>query len=171
MRIFGVAGHSGMGKTTLLERLVPEIGSRGLLVSLIKHSYKDIDIDCPGKDSYRLRESGCKEVLLLGNDRWALMHELCGQEEPELDYLLERMQHCDILLIEGFKNGGFPKLEVWRESVGKPMLWPHWPGIQAIASDTSVNVAPLNALNLADAKEIADYVLENAVNPKSGCGD
>jgi molybdopterin-guanine dinucleotide biosynthesis protein B len=162
MRTFGVAGHSGMGKTTLLERLVPELSSRGLLVSLIKHSHKNIDIDRPGKDSYRLRESGCKEVLLLGNDRWALMHELRGQEEPELAYLLERMQECDILLIEGFKNGGFPKLEVWRESVGKPMLWPQWPGIQAIASDTVVSVEALKLLDLADAKSIADYVVENA---------
>ena len=76
MKAFGIAGHSGMGKTTLLERLVPEIAARGLRVSLIKHSHKNIDIDRPGKDSYRLREAGCHEVLLLGNDRWALMHEL-----------------------------------------------------------------------------------------------
>ena len=111
MKIFGIAGHSGMGKTTLLERLVPEIVARGLVVSLIKHSHKNIDIDRPGKDSYRLRESGCKEVLLLGNDRWALMHELRGAPEPSLDYLLERLQHCDLVLIEGFKNGAFPKLK------------------------------------------------------------
>ena len=149
---------------------MPEISARGLLVSLIKHSHKNIDIDRPGKDSNRLRESGCKEVLLLGNDRWALMHELRGQNEPELDYLLERMQDCDIVLIEGFKNGGFPKLEVWRESVGKPMLWPHWPGIQAIASDTSVNVDSLKALNLADANAIADYVVGNAIKPISVSG-
>ena len=84
MKVFGIAGHSGMGKTTLLERLVPEISARGLVVSLIKHSHKNIDIDRPGKDSYRLRESGCKEVLLLGNDRWALMHELRGAAEPRL---------------------------------------------------------------------------------------
>ena len=76
MKVFGIAGHSGMGKTTLLERLVPELTSRGLVVSLIKHSHKAIEIDRPGKDSYRLREAGCSEVLLLGNDRWALMHEL-----------------------------------------------------------------------------------------------
>ena len=170
MRIFGVAGHSGMGKTTLLERLVPEIGSRGLVVSLIKHSHKKIDVDRPGKDSYRLRESGCKEVLLLGNDRWALMHELRGQEEPELGYLLTRMQDCDIVLIEGFKSGDFPKLEVWRESVGKPMLWPHWPCIQAIASDTSLNVTGLKFLNLANAESIADFVVANAINPNSASG-
>ena len=104
MKVFGIAGHSGMGKTTLLERLVPEIASRGLVVSLIKHSHKNVDIDRPGKDSYRLRESGCKEVLLLGNDRWALMHELRGDAEPRLDSLIDRMQHCDLVLIEGFKK-------------------------------------------------------------------
>ncbi len=169
MKIFGIAGHSGMGKTTLLERLVPEISSRGLVVSLIKHSHKNIDIDRPGKDSYRLRESGCKEVLLLGNDRWALMHELRGAEEPSLDYLLDRMQHCDLVLIEGFKQGGFPKLEVWRASLGKPTLWPDWPGILAIAGDTPWADLGLPAcepsvtrLDLSDAASIANFVLSRA---------
>jgi molybdopterin-guanine dinucleotide biosynthesis protein B len=135
------------------------------VVSLIKHSHKNIDIDRPGKDSYRLRESGCKEVLLLGNDRWALMHELRGAPEPSLDYLLDRMQHCDLVLIEGFKGGDFPKLEVWRASEGKPTLWPHWPGIVAIASDsTPVEIAPdVTPLKLSDMAAIATFVLSHAV--------
>lgn len=163
MKIFGIAGHSGMGKTTLLERLVPEIAARGQVVSLIKHSHKNIDIDHPGKDSYRLREAGCQEVLLLGNDRWALMHELRGAPEPTLDNLLDRLQHCDLVLIEGFKGGDFPKLEVWRQSQGQPMLWPQWPGIVAIASDTPVPNATLAQFNLADVSNIATFALENAV--------
>ena len=169
MKLFGIAGHSGMGKTTLLERLVPEIASRGLVVSLIKHSHKNIDIDRPGKDSYRLRESGCKEVLLLGNDRWALMHELRGAPEPSLDYLLDRMQQCDVVLVEGFKGGEFPKLEVWRASEGKPTLWPDWPGIVVIASDTpprtpeEASVTPgLARLDLSDVPAIAAFVLAHA---------
>lgn len=169
MKIFGIAGHSGMGKTTLLERLVPAIAARGLVVSLIKHSHKNIDIDRPGKDSYRLRESGCKEVLLLGNDRWALMHELRSAPEPSLDYLLDRMQDCDLVLIEGFKNGNFPKLEVWRASVGSPTLWPKWPDIVAIASDTPrpapaqpIETADLAQLDLSDTASIADFVLSHA---------
>lgn len=170
MKFFGIAGHSGMGKTTLLERLVPEITARGLVVSLIKHSHKNIDIDRPGKDSYRLRESGCKEVLLLGNDRWALMHELRGAPEPSLDHLLNRMDACDLVLVEGFKGGHFPKLEVWRAAVGKPTLHPEWPGIVGMASDSeSIGQAPqrpgLAQLRLEDIAGIADFVLANASGP------
>ena len=84
----GIAGRSGMGKTTLLERLVPHFTEQGLRVSLIKHSHKDIEVDRPWQDSWRLREAGCQEVLLLGRTRWALMHELRGDPEPELPYLL-----------------------------------------------------------------------------------
>ena len=164
MRVFGIAGHSGMGKTTLLERLVPELSSRGLVVSLIKHSHKSIDIDRPGKDSYRLRESGCKEVLLLGNERWALMHELRGADEQPLAYLLERMQHCDLVLIEGFKEGGFPKLEVWRSALGKPTLWPQWPGIVAIASDGPLPQAGATRLELSETAPIADFIRARAAD-------
>jgi molybdopterin-guanine dinucleotide biosynthesis protein B len=179
MKIFGIAGHSGMGKTTLLERLVPEIASRGLAVSLIKHSHKkNIDIDRPGKDSYRLREAGCMEVLLLGNDRWALMHELRGAAEPSLDELLDRMQDCDLVLIEGFKHGDFPKLEVWRASLGQETLWPDWPGILAIASDqppstpAELAVTPgLAHFHLLDAPSIAAFVLSHAQIRQPGLGD
>ena len=162
MKVFGIAGRSGAGKTTLLEKLVPELGSRGKLVSLIKHSHKHVDIDRPGKDSYRLRESGCKEVLLMGNDRWALMHELRGQPEPQLDDLLARMQDCDIVLVEGFKEGSFPKLEVWRECIAPAPLWPGLPGIKAIASDSDRPFEGVASLSLADVAGIADFVLAHA---------
>lgn len=162
MKVFGICGHSGMGKTTLLERLVPALRSRGLVVSLIKHSHKDIEIDRPGKDSYRLREAGCSEVLLLGNARWALMHELRGAPEPPLDYLLDRLQECDIVLVEGFKEGSFPKLEVWRSALGQNTLWPDWPGIVAIACDTPLPDDGLHRLDLHETSTIADFVLANA---------
>ncbi len=150
-----------MGKTSLLERLVPVLRSRGLEVSLVKHSHKNIDIDRPGKDSYRLREAGCKEVVLLGNERWALMHELRGAPEPPLPYLLGRLQACDLVLVEGFKQGDFPKLEVWRAALERPLLWPHWPGIVGVACDVPRphdTQAPEVWLDLHDIDAIADFV-------------
>ena len=169
-RVFGIAGHSGMGKTTLLERLIPVLGARGLVVSLVKHSHKAVDIDRPGKDSYRLREAGCKEVLLLGHERWALMHELRGAPEPTLEELLPRLQGCDLVLVEGFKAGDFPKLEVWRASLGRPMLWPQWPGIVGIASDgqrPKAGAGPDTWLDLQDIEAIAAFAQENACAPQA----
>jgi molybdopterin-guanine dinucleotide biosynthesis protein B len=163
LKIFGIAGHSGMGKTTLLERLLPELRARGIVVSLIKHSHKSIQIDQPGKDSHRLREAGCHEVLLLGNERWALMHELRGAAEPALEDLLARMAACDLVLVEGFKHGDFPKLEVWRSELAKPPLWPHWPGIVAVASDALENLPNgVPTLDLGDTAGIVDLVLAQA---------
>lgn len=159
MRVFGIAGHSGMGKTTLLERLVPELRKRCLAVSLIKHSHKDIEIDRPGKDSYRLRQAGCEEVLLLGDNRWALMHELRGAAEPSIEELLSHMHPCDLVLVEGFKGGNFPKLEVWRQAVGKPMVWPDWPGIVAVASDAPLPAPGIRHVDLQNTGAMADLVL------------
>jgi molybdopterin-guanine dinucleotide biosynthesis protein B len=170
MKVFGIAGFSGMGKTTLLERLVPALVARGLVVSLLKHSHKDIEVDRPGKDSYRLRVAGCQEVLLLGSTRWALMHELRGAAEPSLDEMLARLGACDLVLIEGFKHGDFPKLEVWRASVGKPSLWPALPGIRAIATDGAPPPVPVGApvlpplLELGDVEAIADFILAHAAS-------
>jgi molybdopterin-guanine dinucleotide biosynthesis protein B len=166
MKVFGIAGRSGMGKTTLLERLVAEYVRRGLRISLIKHSHKAIEIDRPGKDSYRLREAGCQEVLLMGRGRWALMHELRGDEEPPLAYLLSRLQHCDLALVEGFKQGDFPKLEVWRRAVGKPMLWPDWPGIVGVACDEPMPAAHQGCpwLALGETHQLADFVWAQAAS-------
>jgi molybdopterin-guanine dinucleotide biosynthesis adapter protein len=163
MRIFGIAGHSGMGKTTLLERIIPELQSRRKTVSLIKHSHKDLDIDRPGKDSYRLRQAGCQELILMGHKRWALMHELREDVEPTLHELLGKLQTCDLVLIEGFKQGDFPKLEVWRAAVGKPHLWPDCDGIVAMATDGGARVANLPTLDLSDIAGIADFIDQHAL--------
>ena len=162
MRVFGIAGHSGMGKTALLERILPELRSRGLVVSLIKHSHKDLDIDRPGKDSYRLREAGCQELILMGRHRWALMHELRENAEPSISYLLSKLQACDLVLIEGFKQGDFPKLEVWRAEIGKSPLWPSLPSIEAIATDGTMTISGKPVLALSDVSGIVDFIYQHA---------
>lgn len=81
MNVFGFAGWSGSGKTTLVEKLIPVLTARGLRVSVIKHAHHGFDLDKPGKDSWRHREAGATQVLMLSNDRWVLMHELRGASQ------------------------------------------------------------------------------------------
>lgn len=160
MRIFGLAGWSGSGKTTLLAALVPQLVARGLTVSTIKHAHHEFDIDRPGKDSWRHRQAGAREVMVASSRRWALMHELRGAPEPALEDLVARMSPVDLLLVEGWKRHPHPKLEVHRPSLGKPLLYPHDPHIVAIASDEAI-AAPIPLLPIADAARVADFILDH----------
>lgn len=162
MRVFGIAGFSGSGKTTLIGKLVPVLISRGHTVSLIKHAHHTFDVDQPGKDSYRHREAGCGEVLVTSSRRWALMHELRGAPEPSLEELLERLSHCDFVLVEGFKRNAIPKLEVHRGgNEDADLLFPHDSHIVAIATDARLDTR-LPIFGLDDAEVIADFVTSQA---------
>ncbi len=160
MRIFGLAGWSGSGKTTLLAAIIPELAARGLSVSTIKHAHHDFDIDRPGKDSWRHRQAGAREVMVSSARRWALMHELRGDAEPSLDALVTRLSPVDVVIVEGFKRHPHPKLEVHRPSLGKPLLYPDDPHIVAIASDEPF-AAPLPLLSLADPAAVAGFMLDH----------
>lgn len=76
MKVFGFTGPSGSGKTTVIENVIPLFSAMGLSVSVIKHTHHDFDVDKPGKDSWRQRQAGAREVLLTSDMRWVLMHEL-----------------------------------------------------------------------------------------------
>jgi len=164
MRIFGFAGWSGSGKTTLIEQLIPRLTARGLTVSLIKHAHHSFEIDRPGKDSHRHRVAGCSEVLITSGLRWALIHELRGESQLTLAAALARLSPCDLVLVEGFKASPIPKLEVWRESLGKPLLHPEDPYIVAVATDAPLEVrdAVLPAFGLDHLDAIATFLLENS---------
>ncbi|KAB2965858.1 MAG: molybdopterin-guanine dinucleotide biosynthesis protein B [Thermoanaerobaculia bacterium] len=160
MKIFGFAGYSGSGKTTLIERLIPRFAERGLSVSLIKHAHHAFDLDRPGKDSYRLREAGAREVLLTSSHRWALLHELRGEAEPSLAEQVRHLSPCDLLLVEGFKHAPIPKLEVRREAAGERLLHPEDPFIVAVASDERI-VGRLPHFDLNDVAGIEAFVLRH----------
>ncbi|THF67453.1 molybdopterin-guanine dinucleotide biosynthesis protein B [Pseudothauera nasutitermitis] len=159
MKVFGIAGWSGSGKTTLLEKLIPEITARGLSVSVIKHTHHDFDIDKPGKDSWRHREAGASQVLLLGSQRWALMHELRGRPEPTLEEQLSLLQTVDLVLIEGYKASAVPKIEIHRPAHGKPPLWPDNDSVVAVASDVELADCPLPLLPLNEPAAVAEFIL------------
>ena len=157
MRVFGFAGWSGSGKTTLIDRLVPRFRAQGWVVSLVKHAHHDFDIDRAGKDSFRHREAGCEEVLVTSSLRWALMHELRGATQLSLEGALARITPCDLVLVEGFKAAPIPKLEVYRESVGKPLLHPSDPYIVAVATDGPLATL-LPRFDMEDVAAIASFV-------------
>jgi len=138
MKVLGIVGWSGSGKTALLVAILPLLRARGLTVSTVKHVHHGFDIDRPGKDSYRHREAGAHEVLVASGTRWALLHELLG-EEPPLPVMLAKLDPVDLVLVEGYKTHPFPKLEVYRPAVGKPPIWPEDPDIQAVASDQPID--------------------------------
>jgi len=164
MRVFGFAGWSGSGKTTLIEQVIPRLVARGLSVSLIKHAHHAFDVDQPGKDSHRHRMAGCSEVLVTSGVRWALLHELRGEPELNLAEALARLTPCDLALVEGYKAYPIPKLEIWRQTVGKPMLHPQDPHIVAIATDEPGSFAGsrIPAFSLDALDEIATYIHTHA---------
>jgi molybdopterin-guanine dinucleotide biosynthesis protein B len=135
MKAIGFAGYSGSGKTTLIERLLPMFRADGLRVAVIKQSHHDVEVDTPGKDSWRHRKAGANEVLLTSSHRWMLVHELREETEPDLAAHLARLSPCDLVLVEGFRHADLPKLEVWREANQRPWLHPNDPHILAAVSD------------------------------------
>lgn len=158
MRLYGITGWKNTGKTGLMERLVAEITARGLTVSTVKHAHHDTDIDQPGRDSHRHREAGAQEVLLSTPRRWALMHELREAGEPSLADLLSRLSPVDLVLIEGYKHAPHPKIETYRQVIGRPLLASRIGTIRAIAADGSVDTG-LPVFDLDDTAPIADFIL------------
>jgi molybdopterin-guanine dinucleotide biosynthesis protein B len=162
MRVIGIAGWSGAGKTTLLTKLIPRLVERGLKVSTVKHAHHGFDVDQKGKDSHSHRMAGATEVLVASASRWALVHELRGDAEPALDALLQKLAPVDLVIVEGFKRGSHPKLEIYRAALGKPPLHPEDPHIVAIASDQPLPNARVPVLAIDDVEAILETLLARA---------
>ena len=160
MKIFGVTGWKNSGKTGLMERLITEFTARGLTVSSIKHAHHSFDIDHPGRDSYRHRDAGARQVLLASRNRWALMHELRDEDEPSLGDLLKQLSTVDLVLIEGYKRDRHPKIEAHRKETGQPLIAPEDETIVAVASDTSVTI-DRPVLDLNDTASIANFIAQH----------
>ncbi len=159
MRIFGLTGRRGSGKTTLMVKLVPELTGRGFRVSVVEHAQQSIDIDQPGKDSFRHRAAGAAEVMVASGKRWALIHARDGAAGPAIDDLVPHLTPVDLLLAEGFTRDSHPKLEVHRAANGGPLLCRDDPHIVAVASDAPLDGLGVPVLDLGDAAAIGDFIV------------
>jgi molybdopterin-guanine dinucleotide biosynthesis protein B len=161
MRVIGFAGWSGAGKTALIVRLIPELNRRGFSVSTLKHAHHGFDIDTPGKDTFQHRAAGACEVLFASATRLALMRELRGAPEPSLAELLQMLAPVDLVLIEGFKREAFPKIEVYRQAVGKPQMHSLDSKIVAVVGEIAPPAGLAHA-RMNDVGAVADLVLSYA---------
>ena len=161
MEVFGLAGWSGSGKTTLIKRLIPVLTDRGISVSTIKHAHHSFDIDEPGKDSFEHRLAGAEEVLISSENRWAIIHENKGFMEPELSDLLSKLSPVNLVLVEGFKNLKFQKLEIYREANKKPLLQKNDTNICAVVSDIGLTNIEVPVFGLDDIKTISEFIMQN----------
>jgi molybdopterin-guanine dinucleotide biosynthesis adapter protein len=161
--VIGFAAFSGTGKTTLLKKLIPLLRAQGLRPGVVKHAHHRVEFDTPGKDSYELRKAGAGQVLLASANRWALMGEEAGAEEPQLQVLLQRLDctDLDLVLVEGFRHIPFPKIELHRPSLGKPLLCEGDDTIIAIATDAPL-AQPLSLprLDLNDPPAVVAFIVD-----------
>ena len=162
MKVIGLAGWSGAGKTTLVLKLIPEFLRRGVTVSTIKHAHHAFDVDTPGKDSYEHRRAGAHEVLVTSSQRFALMRDLRGAPEPSLAEHLARLAPVDLVIVEGFKREPIRKIEIYRAGNGKPFLHPDDADIVALASDLSAPPSHLPHADLDDVSAVVELVLRFA---------
>jgi molybdopterin-guanine dinucleotide biosynthesis protein B len=165
MKLVAFGGPSGVGKTTLVERLIPLLKARGQRVSVIKHAHKRFDIDQPGKDSHRHREAGATEVLLASARRLALLREYDAEGMPPLPALVAELSPCDWVLVEGFKHAAVPKIEVWRAPLGEPALYPADPFVVAVATDDPATLPEptgLPVFDMAVADALASWLMDTA---------
>jgi molybdopterin-guanine dinucleotide biosynthesis protein MobB len=159
VRLYGITGWKNAGKTTLMERLVGEIVGRGLTVSTVKHAHHAFDVDAAGKDSFRHRAAGARQVLVASRVRWALMTELRGAPEPELGALVAQLAPVDLVLVEGFKRDRHPKLEVRRAATAQNLIAEGDPTIEAVVSDMPLPGLAVPVFGLDDVAGVAGFVL------------
>ncbi len=162
--VLGFAAYSGTGKTTLLVNLIPLLKQHGLEVGVIKHAHHTFEIDQVGKDSYKIRKAGASQMLIGSKERWALMVE--QKETDQTMRLQEYISHLDhtkldLILVEGFKPESIPKIELYRPSLGNPLLCKSDESIVAIATDADITEElNLTVLDLNNHAEIVQFIIE-----------
>ena len=160
MHVIGVVGWKNSGKTRLVSALVSAIIDRGFRVSTIKHTHHSVDLDQPGKDTYKHRQAGAHEVVLASSARWALLHERRSEDEPTLDDLLARIAPVDLVIVEGFKSWSHDKIEVRRETTDGPVLSSTDATIKALVCEQKIE-SSLPTFQPDNISEIADFIIRH----------
>jgi molybdopterin-guanine dinucleotide biosynthesis protein B len=152
--IISIVGRSESGKTTLIEKLIPELRRRGYRIGTIKHTHHAIEIDRTGKDSTRHRSAGAQTVMLASPGQIVMIKNTDSQA---LDSLIRYFEDVDLLITEGYKREKTPKIEVLRKALGAELMCRHDPGLIAVATDMNLDIH-VPVFRLDDAVPIADFI-------------
>jgi molybdopterin-guanine dinucleotide biosynthesis protein B len=156
--IVSIVGTSDSGKTTLIEKLVPELVRRGYKVATIKHDVHGFEVDREGKDSWRHKQAGAHTVVISSPQKLALIRDV--DHDAELVELRDKyIQDVDIILSEGFKKNSQPKIEVFRKERRRELLCAREDNLLAIASNQPFNIG-VPCFDLEDARGIVDLIVE-----------
>ena len=161
--LLGFAAFSGTGKTTLIKQVLPALQAKGLRVGMIKHAHHALDIDYPGKDSYELRKAGAEQMLVVSRSQVAWVSDLRdGRAEPDLQEALDLLNPdtLDMVLVEGFKQESFTKIELHRDGLHKPMLYPEDDNIIAFASEEAPADLPIPWIDLNKPDDMAAFIYQ-----------
>lgn len=152
--VVGLAGYSGSGKTTFLEKLIAELKVRGYRVGVIKHTSHPVEFDRPGKDTWRHARAGADVVALAAADNVAVVRKFKSAPGPE--DVLPLVDGVDLIIVEGFKKGSWPKIEIIREEVAERPFIPSKELLAVVGGSVSVEGAP--CYGLEDAAAVADLI-------------
>ena len=152
---------SGTGKTTLLEKVIGQLKERGFRVGVVKHDAHRFDIDHPGKDSHRLTAAGADTMLISSPEKLAMVKKH-AQSPPIEELLATYFGDVDIVLTEGFKKSGMPKIELHRKERSDTLICrgeEHDPTLIAVASDEPLKL-DVPVLDLNDPGTVADFIVQ-----------
>ncbi len=170
MKLFGLTGTSGSGKTELILKLINHFNQNNINVSIIKHAHHNFDIDKPNKDSFQYRKNGAVESMISSQTRWAIIHENKNQPEENLKNLISHMQKVDLILVEGFKQQPIPKIEVWRKNHSQNPIATQNNKLQILAITTPKNdmkfITYQTIIPIENINEIAQFIVKNAIETK-----
>ena len=156
--VFIFVGHSNAGKTTFVEKLIPELVARGRQVATIKHAHHKVELDTEGKDSWRYKRAGAAMSMLVTAQALQLVADTTERREPR--QLADRfLGEADVVLAEGFSHAAGEKIEVLRRACGKPPRCMVEDGLIALVTDCPEIYPELPHFDLDDAAGVADFLL------------
>ncbi len=155
--LIAIVGASGVGKTTYMEKLIPELAARGLKIGTIKHDVHGFEMDKPGKDSWRHKKAGAFTTIISSPDQIGMVADVDHDHTP--GELARFFPGADLIIAEGYKHGNLPKLEVFRTEISDTLLCKSDDSLMAVITDSPIKLnVPLFAVE--DIRGAADYLIK-----------